>query len=146
MKQHSLLVSLGLVVLLCLGLGFTQERASAGRTVSTGSGTTSATDLTEAVVKQIVTKRENNLTKYSTGPKSITVTFESIQFGRTRAANKQDEFNGIPLGETVHPVRVKYTSVRHYSNTDEEKNIHYDYDFYKDSFGEWAALGVGPVR
>ncbi len=146
MKHPSLLVSLGLVFVLCFGLAFTHKRVSSGNTVSTGLRTTSPADLTEEIVKQIVTKRENNLTKYSTGPKSVTVTFESVRFGKTRGANRQDEIDGIPPGETVHPVRVKYTSMYHYSNTDEEKNIHYDYNFYKDSYGEWAALGVGPVR
>ncbi len=46
----------------------------------------------------------------------------------------------------VYPVRAKYTTVEHYSNEDQEKKNYYGYNFYIDSYGEWNALGTGPVR
>ena len=138
MKKHPLLVSLGLVFVMCFGLAFKCSDNNRG------SGT-DARDLTEDIVKQIITRRENNVTKSSMGPKSVTVTFESIQFGKPRKANEQDKIDGIPT-DMVYPVRAKYTTVHHYSNENQEKNNHYDYEFYKDSYDEWAALGVGPVR
>ncbi len=137
MKHQPLLVSLSLVFVLCFSLAFKSRNDN-----SSGTG---AGNLTEDIVKQIITSRENNVTKYSTGPKSVTITFESIQFGTPRRANQQDKIDGIPT-EMVYPVRAKYTTVHHYSNEDEEKKNYYGYNFYIDSYGEWNALGTGPVR
>ena len=134
---NALHTGLGLSFALCFGLAFAHEG---------GAAHAPAAAPTEEVVRQYVTRRQEKLTKSSTGPKSVTVTFESIRFGTSRKANARDEFDGIPKGETVYPVRVKYTAVYHWGSGDEEKQIHYDYEFYKDNYGEWAALGLGPVR
>jgi hypothetical protein len=99
MKKHPLLVSLGLVFVMCFGLAFKFSDNNHG------SGT-DARDLTEDIVKQIITRRENNVTKSSMGPKSVTVTFESVRFGKPRKANEQDKIDGIPT-EMVYPVRAK---------------------------------------
>jgi len=102
--------------------------------------------LTEAIAKTVITKQENNVTKYSTGPKSVTVTYEIVRLGKTRKANKADEYEGIPAGATVYPVRAKYTVVQHYGSGDKTTEKHYDYDFYENNFGGWETLGRGPVR
>lgn len=143
MKQ-SLLISLSLIFVLCFGVAFAYESDTTG--TNTASLSTNLAALTEDIIKQIITKQENNLTKYSTGPKSVTVTFESIKIGKARKANKADEYEGIPPGATIYPVRAKYTAVHHYNDGDQEKKYHYDYYFYQDSFDEWATLGLGPVR
>jgi hypothetical protein len=144
MKRFSL-INLGLVFVLCFGVASASEVDNVGSTNAEGSTAAGSASLTEDVVKQLITKREENLTKSSTGPKSITVTFESIRFGQSRRANEQDKIDGIPT-QTVYPVRVKYTAVHQYANEDQSKEHHYNYNFYEDSYGEWAALGVGPVR
>jgi hypothetical protein len=108
---------------------------------------TKSVDLTEDFVKQFLTERENNAVNGGlTSPASKTITFESIKFGQVRQANKKDEYEGIPAGATIYPVRAKYTVVNHYNDSDVENEVHYDYEFYKDSFGEWTTLGLGPVR
>lgn len=144
MSQRFLAVCLSLsIALACgiaLGVGSTHARAGKPTTLAT------ADDPTEEIVKRHIIKGEEKLTKYSSGPKSVTVTFEGVRFGQARTATRSDEDNGVPRGGTVHPVRVRYTSVHHYSNTDEEHKYHNEYDFYRDSFGEWAALGRGPVK
>ncbi len=104
--------------------------------------------LTETIVKQVVTKREERLATGAGGsPDSVTVTFENIDFGTTRIANKKDEFEGIPNGETVYPVGVRYTPHRQWRNgTTEDTEIYYSYDFYLNKYGEWAVLANGPAR
>ena len=104
--------------------------------------TSSNSALTQAVVEEIITGRQKKL--YAN--LEPTVTFESVRIGKTRKANKADEYEGIPAGATVYPVRVKYSVVYRYSDGDKTENHHYDYLFFKDSFDEWATLGLGPVR
>jgi hypothetical protein len=111
-------------------------------------GTPSGGDLTESDVKQLITRREKMLaTGVGTSPNSADVTFESIKFGTTRTANKQDEIDGVPEDETVYPVRTKYTAHRQWGDgTSEDRETYYDWDFFKNSYGEWDAIGKGPAR
>jgi hypothetical protein len=104
--------------------------------------------LTETMVEQVVTQREERLATGAGGsPDSVTVTFERIDFGTTRTATKQDEFDGVPNGETVYPARVKYTPHRRWENgTKEDPEINYNYDFFVNKYGQWDALGRGPVK
>ena len=137
MKRHPLSITLSLALVLCIGLASTPRNAYGGSAGSDG--------LTEDIVKRYVTRKAEALAKSSTGPKSISVTFENIRFGKPRRANAQDKIDGI-RGKTVYPVRVQYTATYHWMNEDEVNKIHYDYSFYKDSYDEWSALGNGPVR
>jgi len=73
-------------------------------------------------------------------------TFESVRFGKSRAASKADRYDAI-TGPTVFPVRVKYSELRRWGNGEiETKPFHYAYEFYVDEYGEWNAKGVGPVN
>ncbi len=134
MKLQSGLVSLSLVFVVCFGLAF---KFDGKNNVSASPGT-----LTEEIVKTFVTAKNKKVPPDNI----VSITFESIQFGKTRTANKADEYEGIPAGETVNPVRVKYSVRRHWSTGDDDKQVYYDYSFYKNNYGEWDALGNGPVR
>ena len=104
-------------------------------------------ELTEAVVKEFVSRQESrNATGVGSAPKSASVTFASVRFGAKRAADRRDRLvNGI-TGPTVHPARVNYTVLRTWGNGEtESKTINYDYEFYKDEYGEWKAYMVGPA-
>ena len=137
MKIRSSCVGLSFVFLIALGIAF-----------KGGSVAAAPPDvLTETIVKEVVTRQANHVVDGTiSAPKSITVTFESVKIGTPRKASKADEFNGIPPKATIYPVRVKYTVVYHYSRSDETNSYYYDYVFFKDSFNEWKALGLGPVR
>ncbi len=102
--------------------------------------------LTEEDVKKFVTRKEQNLaTGVGSSHKSVTVDFQEIQFGATRAPNERDKFDGI-RSDTVYPVRVKFTSHRTWGNGEtEDKVINYNYDFYTNDFSEWDALLQGPA-
>lgn len=138
-RQTILTTAFGMILTLVLGLNFVGINPASASAYSIAA-------LTEAIAKTVITKQENNVTKYSTGPKSVTVIYESIRLGKTRKANKADEYEGIPAGANVYPVRAKYTVTQHYSSGDKTTEKHYDYDFYENSFGDWATLGRGPVR
>jgi hypothetical protein len=76
---------------------------------------------------------------------SVKVEFDEVHFGETRKPNEQDKIDGV-RGDTVYPVRAKYKSLRRWGNGEtEEKVIHYNYDFYRDEFGDWNAILRGPV-
>jgi hypothetical protein len=138
MKLQNSVITLGLVLTVFFSLAFR---------CGTPSGTSSEA-LTESDVKQLITRREKMLaTGVGTSPNSADVTFESIKFGTTRTANKQDEFDGVPEGETVYPVRTKYTAHRQWgSGSTEDRETYYDWDFFKNNYGEWDAIGKGPAR
>ncbi|HEX8464887.1 MAG TPA: hypothetical protein VF627_09755 [Abditibacterium sp.] len=104
--------------------------------------------LTAADVKAHVTKQEKRIATGVGGQhKTATVIFESIRLGKTRKTNERDRLiNGVD-GPMIYPARVKYTSHRTWGNGEtEDKKIHYDYEFYKNSYGEWDAVLMGPVR
>lgn len=101
--------------------------------------------LTHEIIKKIITRKENNLTKYSTGPKKVTVTFESIQIGKPRKPTEQDKIDNMGDG-ILYPVRVKYTSTHHYADRNMVNNLYNLYTFYVDSFEEWDAKSHGPIR
>jgi len=113
---------------------------------SAGDGPTAGA-LTEDAVKQFVTRKEEALaTGVGSAHKSVKVEFVEVRLGATRRPNEQDKIDGI-RGDTVYPARAKYKSVRTWGNGEtEEKLIHYAYDFYRDEYGEWDAVGLGPVR
>jgi hypothetical protein len=102
----------------------------------------------EDAVKRYITRKEEALaTGVGSSHASVTVTFESVRMGESRAATEKDRVvNGI-TGSTVFPVRAKYASLRRWGNGETQTvNIHYSYEFYRDEFGEWNAYYVGPVN
>jgi hypothetical protein len=138
------LQSLGIVFVLLLSTAFVCSNGSESTSGENSIvSTTNSAALTEAIVKEIITTKEKRVNDEVLKPE---VTFESVRIGKTRKANKADEYEGIPAGETVYPVRVKYNVTLQYSTGPETKNHHYDWDFFKDEHGEWATLGKGPVR
>lgn len=132
------LLFFALVGVLCVGL------VSSGRSDEKQAA---KAGLTTTVVKEFVTRKEKALaTGVGSAHKSVTLTFQNPRFGASRAVTKRDKLNGIK-GTTVYPVRVRYTSHRVWGNGEtEDKEIHFEYEFFKDAFGEWDAYGVGPVQ
>ncbi len=104
---------------------------SSTETNNAGSG-----KLTEAIVKQLITKGQEGAIG-TTGPNSIDVTFESIKFGKPETPSEQDKIDGI-RSDIYYPVRVKYTVIQHYTDSDKEIEWYDDCKFYINSFGEWA--------
>ena len=104
--------------------------------------------LTETIVKQVVTRiQERAITGVSWKPDSLTIDFEIISFGTTRKANLQDEFGGIPKGETVYPVRVKHTIHNHFKNgSKEDLEEDWIFEFFKNKFGEWEGYYAGDAK
>jgi hypothetical protein len=103
---------------------------------------------TENDVKAFVTRKSEMLaTGVGSSHSSVTVTFESVLFGESRATNERDRLvNGI-TGPTVFPVRVKWSELRRWGNGDTDTvQIHYAYEFYVDEYGQWNANSVGPVN
>lgn len=101
----------------------------------------------EADVKDFIQRAETrSATGVGSQHKSAVCTFSAVRFGASRPTNAYDRgTNGI-TGPTVYPVRVTYTSLRTWGNGETEtKPIKYDYEFYKDQYGEWAAYRVGPA-
>ena len=103
---------------------------------------------TDDDVKTYVTRKENLLAGGSlTSPKTVSVTFDEIQIGKSRAADQRDRLVNGAKADTMFPVRVRYTSHRTWGNGQtEDVTIHYSYDFYVDEFGAWTAIHNGPVR
>ncbi len=99
---------------------------------NTGSGS-----LTEEIVKQKITESIEKSVLGVTGPKSVDVNFKSIKFGKSETPSRQDEIDGI-RSDIYYPVRVKYTIVRHWNDSDQEEERYEDCKFFIDSFGEWA--------
>jgi hypothetical protein len=126
MKLRNSVISLGLVFTVFFSFAFK---------CGTDGGSSNSGTLTDADVKQLITRREKSLaTGVGTSPSSADVTFESIKFG-------------VPEGETVYPVRTKYTAHRRWGGgATEDRETNYDWDFFKNSYGEWDALGKGPAR
>ena len=144
LTKRMALASIAVVVM----TGCDREPAAGGSAGAPGGAATAAGGaLTEDAVKQFVTRKEQNLaTGVGSSHKSVAVDFSEVRIGATRAPNEQDKIDGI-RGDTVYPVRVKYTSNRTWGNGETEaKVIHYGYDFYRDEFGEWNAVGRGPVN
>jgi hypothetical protein len=152
--------NLALVFVLLFGAAFScGQNGSSGRGQSSQSTATdddeesSSGRLTEEVVKRFVTRKAQALvTGTEVSPKSVDITFESIQFGTPRTANLNDEFEGVPKDATVYPVKVRYTKTNHYNaagayepGKDIEEKYYYAYDFYERD-GEWDALSKGPVH
>jgi hypothetical protein len=106
-----------------------------------------STALTEDAIKRFITRKEENLaTGVGSAHKSVALDFLEIRLGDPRKPNEQDKIDGV-RGDTVHPVRAKYKSTRKWGNGDtDEKTIHYNYDFYKDEFGDWNAILRGPLN
>ena len=102
---------------------------------------------TEADVQAFVTRgAEMSATGIGTSPSSVSLTFHEIRFGASRPANLQDRYNGV-TGPTMFPARVRYTShLRWGARSTDTVETHYSYSFYVDAYGEWNALGHGPVR
>ncbi len=149
MQIQNALINLSLVLVLIFTLAFKCGNDSDDNpTPPDNKRQINSGELTETIVKQIVTQREEMLATGAGGsPDSVTVTFENIDFGTSRIANKQDEFNGIPNGETVYPARVRYTAHRQRRNgTTEDQEVYYSYDFYVSKYGKWAVLANGPAR
>ena len=92
--------------------------------------------LTEAIVKRLITEGQETAIS-TTGPNSIDVTFESIKFGKPETPSKQDEIDGI-RSDIYYPVRVKYTVIQHYTDSDREIKWYEDCKFYINSYSEWA--------
>lgn len=140
-----------------LALALAGCNASATGSVTPGASTppaagastapAAAGKLTEADVKAYVEKKEQALaTGVGSAHTGVTLTWDSVQIGATRAPNEQDKIDGV-RGDAVYPVRVKYTSNRTWNNGDKEaKAISYAYDFYVDQFGGWDAVLRGPVN
>lgn len=138
--KPSLLIGLCLTVAACFGLSCNGSPEAASSTTEVAP--------TEADVEQFITRKEEALaTDTGSAHKSVKLTFESIRFGKSRKATERDRVvNGI-TGSTVYPARVKFISHRTWGNGEtEDKNIHYDYDFYRDEFDELSAYLVGPVN
>ncbi len=133
---------LGIVFVLLFNTAFVCGGNESNLVTDLPASTTNSETLTEVIVKEIITAKVIRTNKDF----ETEITFESVRIGKTRTANKADENQGIPAGETVYPVRVKYTVVLQTSTGPQTTNHHYDWDFFKDSFGEWASLGKGPVR
>jgi len=143
MKSNLLL----LLTLAPLCLGLTLQAQGAPKKPQPKKPTAKA-GLTSEAVKAYITRKEKMLaTGIGSSHKSVTLTFESIRFGKTRPATLRDRtVNGIE-GPTVYPVRAKYVSNRVWGNGEKEAvKVHYDYEFYKDSYGEWNSYMVGPVN
>ena len=108
----------------------------------------SSPSLSEEDVREFISTKEKSLaTGVGSSHTASQVEFVDIRFGNRRQTNERDRVvNGI-TGDTVHPVRVKYVSHRTWDDgSSEDKEIHYDYEFYQDEYGEWGAYLVGPVR
>lgn len=146
MRKKSLLVMLSVTFSLFF-FGFVSQSQSVEKKSATEQQAAKA-GLNTPAVKAHITKKEKSLaTGIGSAHQSVSVTFESIRFGKARKTTPKDRVvNGIE-GPMVYPVRVKYTSHRRWGNGETEtKNIHYDYEFYKDSYGEWNTYMVGPVN
>ncbi len=98
---------------------------------------TNSGDLTEEIVKRIITESIEQSVMGVTGPLSVDVKFKSIKFGTSETPSRQDEIDGI-RSDVYYPVRVKFTIIRHYTDSDQEEERYEDCKFFKDSFGEWA--------
>jgi len=147
MTTQTAFINFSLILVLLLTLAFKCGNNSSDENPGNEPHTNTGA-LTEATVKQFITGREERAATGAGGsPDSVTVTFESINFGTTRTATVQDQYDGVPKGETVYPMRVKYTPHRRWINgTKEDPEIYYSYDFYLNKYGEWDALSKGPVR
>ena len=133
---------LGIVCVLLFNTAFGCGGNDSNLVTDLPASTTNAEALTEEIVKEIITEKVIRTNKDF----ETEITFESVRIGKTRTANKVDENNGVPAGETVYPVRVKYTVVIQTSTGPQTTNHHYDWDFFKNNFGEWASSGRGPVQ
>lgn len=102
---------------------------------------------TEADVKAVIERRVRSLaTGSGTSHKSVDITFQAVEFGQPRALNEQDRIDGV-RGETVYPVRARYSEHRTWGNGEtQDLETYYEYDFYRDDFGAWDYVGKGPVR
>jgi hypothetical protein len=141
-RRDVLLLSSALVI------GFTIQANGAPKKKPDSKKQPAKIGLTSEIVKAYITRKEKMLaTNIGSSHKSVTLSFESVLFGKTRKTTQRDRItNGIE-GPTVYPVRVKYVSHRVWGNGEKEAvKVHYDYEFYKDSYGKWDSYMVGPVN
>jgi hypothetical protein len=117
------------------GMAFQCGRENGG--TDSARKTTDSGGLTEEIVKQKITQSVEKSVLGVTGPKSVDVEFESIKFGNAEKPSIRDENDGI-RSDIYYPVRVRYTIIRHYSDSDQEEERYEDCKFFKDSFGEWS--------
>ena len=148
MKIQNALINLSLLVVLLFTPAFKCGENTGDDLPADNGQSVNWGQLTETIVKQVVTQREERLATGDGGsPDSVTVTFESIIFGTIRTANKQDELDGVPKGQTVYPAKVRYIPHRRWENgTKEDPEINYSYDFFVNKYGQWDSLGRGPAR
>lgn len=93
--------------------------------------------LTEEIVKRKITESIESSVMGVTGPKSVDVEFKSIKFGTSETPSEQDKIDNI-RSDIYYPVRVKYTIIRHYTDSDQEEERYEDCKFFIDSYGEWS--------
>ncbi|CAN5851886.1 hypothetical protein BH20ACI4_BH20ACI4_15650 [soil metagenome] len=98
---------------------------------------TDAGGLTEEIVKRKITESIESSVMGVTGPKSVDVEFKSIKFGTSETPSEQDKIDNI-RSDIYYPVRVKYTIIRHYTDSDQEEERYEDCKFFIDSYGEWS--------
>ena len=98
-------------------------------------------------IKAVIQRRvESRATGVSSSQKSVAVISDSIAFGEPRLLNEQDKIDGL-RGDTVYPVRAKYSELRTWGNGETETvSTHYAYDFYRDEFGALNFNAKGPVQ
>ena len=98
-------------------------------------------------MRAFVTRRaEMSATGIGPSPSSVSLTFHEIRFGASRPANLQDRYDGV-IGPTMFPARVRCTShLRWGAGSTDTIETHCSYSFCVDEYGEWNALGHGPVR
>ena len=98
-------------------------------------------------IKAVIQRRvESRATGVSSSQKSVAVISDLIAFGEPRLLNEQDKIDGL-RGDTVYPVRAKYSELRTWCNGETETvSTHYAYDFYRDEFGALNFNAKGPVQ
>ncbi|WP_375398619.1 hypothetical protein [uncultured Sphingomonas sp.] len=102
--------------------------------------------LTRTDVEAFVTRQARRLATSSNGAQNdVDVSFEAVEIAAGRAPTAQEaQVEGL-TGGTAWPVRVDYTEHRRWKNGDTQTvRTRYRYTFYRDSFGRWDALMVGP--
>lgn len=106
-----------------------------------------ANGLTEAWIKKYIQREEDAFVAGARPAVTVTLAFETIQIGKPRPYRGNPIF-GLADGETVHPVRAKYTRTKSSSLRTETVTQTWDYLFYKDVDGKLkhSAKLVEPVK